>query len=306
MAFRRRRDGVYLGNLPAFKKLFPYVMLSRAESTIYSKQKIDATRLLAFLESYNSGKSRDEKLSLFHVFLTVISRTLYLRPELNRFIVGRRFYQHRDISLTFIAKKRYSEDAEESEVRMVFTGRETLEELREKVNARLNQARGDHRGSDDKLIDLVCGLPRPLLNAVVGMIKWMDYHNILPAALMDAFPLYTSMYIANLGSIGLGAPFHHLFEMGTASSFLVIGKIEKQPMVDEQGRIAARDCLECAFTLDERVSEGMNHATSIIVFRNLLTHPELLLERELTLDRVLASGPERPPVSAWADGPGRS
>ena len=39
-------------------------------------------------------------------------------------------------------------------------------------------------------------------------------------------PLFTSIFIANLGSIGYPAGFHHLWEYGTASIFGVMGKIE--------------------------------------------------------------------------------
>jgi len=290
MAFKKRRDGIYVKDLPPFKKLFPYVMETRTESVIYSTQRVDVTRLLAFLEEYNDQRPKEERVSLFHVLLAVVSRTLYLRPELNRFIVGRRLYQHRDISLTFVAKKEYREDAGESEVRMVFRGTETLEEIRDMVNRRLRVARSDQKGDDDQLMEIVTRLPRPLLNLVVRLIKWLDYHNILPSFLMDAIPLYTSMYLANLGSIGLGAPLHHLFELGTASSFLVFGKIEKQPMVDADDRVVARDCLEFSFTLDERVSEGFNHATSILAFRSLIANPELLARVEISLDAILEAG----------------
>ncbi|MDA8411109.1 MAG: 2-oxo acid dehydrogenase subunit E2 [Treponema sp.] len=290
MAFKRRRDGVYIKDLDPFKRLFPYVMEGRNNSVVYTIQRVDASNLLGFIERHNEGRGEGEKVGLFHVFLAVIARTFFLRPELNRFIVGKRFYQHKDIGITFVAKKEYTEEAPESEVRMVFTGKETLEEIRDMVTRRLSVARSDHKGDDDKLMELVAALPRPLVSLIVALVKWLDYHNILPAFLMDAIPLYTSIYLANLGSIGLGAPFHHLFEMGSASSFLTIGKIEKQPVVDEAGAVVARDCIEFAFAFDERVSEGFNHIRSIQVFQNLLTHPELLVTRETSIDRILEAG----------------
>lgn len=297
MAFKKRKDGIYVKDLPAFKKLFPYVMEGRNNSLVYSLQRVDATELLRFVEEHNAGRPPSERVGLFHIFLAVVARTFYLRPELNRFIVGRRFYQHKDISITFVAKKEYTEEAEEAEVRMVFTGQETLEEIRDMVNRKLSFARSGDKGEDDKLMDIVVALPRPLIALVVRLIKWLDYHNILPSFLMDAIPLYTSIYLANLGSIGLGAPFHHLFEMGSASSFLTIGKIAKQPVVDEEGKVVARDCVEFAFAFDERVSEGFNHIRSIQVFESLLTHPELLVRGETSIEKILeANGGLRAPA----------
>ncbi|HUX39054.1 MAG TPA: 2-oxo acid dehydrogenase subunit E2 [Rectinemataceae bacterium] len=290
MAFKKRRDGIYIKDLDPFKRLFPYVMEGRNNSVVYTIQRVDAANLLRFIESHNAGRSAEERVGLFHVFLAVIARTFYLRPELNRFIVGRRFYQHKDISITFVAKKEYTEEAPESEVRMAFSGTETLEEIRDRVNRKLSFARSEDKGNDDQLMEIVASLPRPLVSLIVRLVKWLDYHNILPAFLMDAIPLYTSIYLANLGSIGLGAPFHHLFEMGSASSFLTIGKIEKQPVVDEAGAVVARDCIEFAFAFDERVSEGFNHIRSIQVFQNLLTHPELLVTGETSIEKILEAG----------------
>ncbi len=290
MAFKKRSDGIYLGDLPPFKKLFPYVMEGRNISAIYSAQRVDATRLLAFLEKANEGRTKENKIGLFHVILAVIARTFHLRPDLNRFIAGRRFYQHKDISISFLAKKEYTEEAPEVDVRMVFTGTETIEEIRERLQKRLGAARSDSKSDDNKLIDLVGRMPRFLLAFAMRLIKWLDYHNILPRFLMDLIPFYTSIYMANLGSIGLGAPFHHLFELGTASAFLTIGKISKQPVVDDEGRVVARDMLEFAFVFDERVSEGFNHIRSIKVFEALLTNPELLVEGETDIDRIIAVG----------------
>ncbi len=291
MAFKHRSDGVYVRDLPPFKKLFPYIMATRTESAVYSSQKVEATALLEYLEKRNAGKSEAERIKLFHVFLAAIARTLKLRPELNRFIVGKRLYAHRDISITFVAKKENTEEAPEAEVRMVFSGTETLDEVRERVAKKLSFARSDAKGDDDNLIDLVGNLPRPVINFVAWLIRALDYHNVLPGFLMKAIPLYTSCYLANLGSIGLGAPFHHLYEWGSASLFLVIGRIKKEAMVDEAtGEVAARDCVELAFTIDERVSEGFNHAKSILALRALILHPELLERGDATLEEILAAG----------------
>jgi hypothetical protein len=287
MAFKKRRDGVYLKKLPAFRRIFPYLMPTRDESVIYASQKIDVGPLLDFLEKKNRGRDRAERISFFHCFLAAAARGVGLRPELNRFVAGKRIYQQKEISITFIVKKAMTEEAPESEARVVFTGRETLEEVRDKVNAHVNRARSNEKGKDDNFVDFIGGLPRPCLNFVARLIRWLDYHNILPRSLMEAIPLYTSVYLANLGSIGLDAVYHHLYEYGTASTFAVIGKIHKEPWVDEHDRITVRQCVNVTFTMDERVSEGFYYARSIALFQNLLERPALLEQPGLTVDEIL-------------------
>ncbi len=276
MAFKKRKDGIYQKNLPAFRRIFPYLMKTRTESLIYFTEKMDMTNMHNYLEKINSGKKREEKISLFHVFLASVVRILKTRPELNRFISGNRIYEHKDISVTFIVKKEFTEEAGEVNTRIVFQGNETLSEIRDKVNSQLAFARSDNKGEDDKLVDIVASLPRPVINFAGWLIKTLDYHNILPDFLMQAIPLYASVYLANLGSIGLDAPYHHLFEYGSASIFMVIGRMHKEAFVGENNNISARNCINVTFTLDERITDGFYCAKSITLFKNMVENPEIL------------------------------
>jgi hypothetical protein len=98
----------------------------------------------------------------------------------------------------------------------------------------------------------------------------------MPAAMIRADELYTSMFIANLGSVGLEAPYHHLYEWGTAPLFGTIGKISKMPVVDAQGQIVARDIVSIKWSFDERIADGFYCARTLEFFRGLLTTPEVL------------------------------
>ena len=276
MAFTKRKDGIYLKKLPAFRRIFPYLLKTRTESLIYFTEKIIMTKVIQYLKKLNEGKNREDKFTIFHIFLSAVVRILKLRPELNRFVAGRRIYEHNDISLNFIVKKEFTEEADETNARIVFQGSETIIEIREKINTLLNEARSDVKGDDDKLVDLVAALPRPLINFIAWLILALDYNNMLPDFLIKAIPLYASVFLANLGSIGLEAPYHHLFEYGSASIFMVIGKMHKEAIVDENNNIAARDCINVTFTLDERITEGFYCSKSIVLFKKLFENPELL------------------------------
>lgn len=271
----------------------PYLMPTRGESVVYYPQRIEVDGLLAWLDDANAGRREEERISLFHVLLTAISRTVGLRPEVNRFISGRRTYQHKEISVSFIVKKAMTDTAPETEVRLVFTGQETVDEVRALVDAALCRERGGERGNDDKLVDLFASWPRPVLNLVGRLVRTLEYHNALPGVLMDAIPLYTSVYVVNLGSIGADAPFHHLYEHGTASIFVAIGRVSDQAVVDDQGRVVAKPCLNVAYTLDERASDGFYFARTAEVFRRLVAEPRLLEEPGTTVDDILAGWPRR-------------
>jgi hypothetical protein len=291
MAFRRRRDGSYLGDVPALRRIMPYLLRTRTSSTVYFPQRIEVEDLVAWLDEVNRGRPHDEHVTVFHVALTAAGRTLRLRPEVNRFIAGRRTYQHRDISISFIVKTSMDDDAPESEVRVVLTGTETVEDVRALVHAAVSRERQSVPGADDRLVDFFAAWPRPVLNGIARTIAVLDYHNVLPGPLMDAIPLYTSVYVVNAGSLGVDAPFHHLYENGSASVFVSIGRVARMPVVDEHGQVVARHCLDLVYTLDERASDGFYFARTVEVFRRLVASPDLLARPDVGVDEILAGWP---------------
>jgi len=97
--------------------------------------------------------------------------------------------------------------------------------------------------------------------------------------MIDLDPLYTSVYLANLGSVGIDAPFHHLYEWGNASVFAAIGKMRKGIVVGENGTPVVEDVITINYTLDDRITEGIYCAHAIELFKNFAENPELLVEK---------------------------
>ena len=294
MVLKRRPDGTYVRDLPPLRRVVPHVMRTRTESIVYFQQRIEVDGLLAWLDATNADRSRGERVTLFHVFLTSIARTMRLRPETNRFVAGRRTYQREDISISFVVKQGMSDEAEESEARIVLTGTESVEDVRRLVDDVVHRERAAvERGGDDRLVDFFSSWPRPVLAGVAGGIRWLDYHNLLPRALVEAIPLYTSVYVVHAGSIGIDPPFHHLYEMGTASAFVSIGKVASQPVVDASGAVVARQCLDVVYTLDERAADGFYFAKTAEVIRRLVSEPDLLADPSLTVEQLVPVWPPR-------------
>jgi hypothetical protein len=271
----------------------PYLLRTRTESVVYFPQRMEVDALLAWLDEANRDRQSHERITVFHVFLTAIARTVRLRPEVNRFVAGRRTYQHNEISISFIVKEAMTDESAESEVRLVLTGEETVEDVRRLVEGAVRRERTGEAGADDQLVDFFAAWPRPVLELVARAVRWLDYHNVLPAALREAIPLYTSVYVVNTGSLGIDPPFHHLYEYGTASAFVAIGRVTKEPVVDEHGQVVARSCVNLVHTLDERATDGFYFARTAEVLRRLVTEPALLAEPAITVDEIVPTWPPR-------------
>jgi pyruvate/2-oxoglutarate dehydrogenase complex dihydrolipoamide acyltransferase (E2) component len=97
--------------------------------------------------------------------------------------------------------------------------------------------------------------------------------NLLPRAFIDGDPFFASAFVSNLGSVGLDAAFHHLYEYGTIPIFCALGRIHDDVVVDD-GRPSVARVATVRFTYDERVEDGLYAGHALDDFRRLLEHPE--------------------------------
>lgn len=275
--FKGRRDGSLVDDLPSVRRVVPHLMPTRLDATVYYPQHLEVERLMAWLDEVNLGRAADEQIRFFHVMLASLARLFHQRPELNRFVSGRRTYEHRDISFAFTVKKAYTDEADEVQARITFTGGETVDEVRVKVDAALERARNHTRNESDVLVSRLVRLPGPLLAAVARTAWALDSVNRLPRVLQDAIPTYASAYLVNLGSLHAEAPFHHLYRRGTAGVFVSIGTIRPEPVVDAAGSIVARRRVTVVYTVDERVTDGFYLVRSAHILQQMVDDPAALL-----------------------------
>jgi 2-oxoacid dehydrogenases acyltransferase (catalytic domain) len=275
--FASRPDGVLLARLPGFRKIFPFLMTTRTESVIVHQQLIRMKNALAVIQRLNKGRT-DRKYTIFHIVLAASVRMMALRPENNRFVVGRRIYQRKAIEMAFVTKKELTEHAPETNVKLTFTATDTLEQVAERVWDQVRAIKSSKSSKDEDITETLARLPRFLTRLAMYGWKVLDYFNLLPAGAIKGDALYCSAYFANLGSIGIDAIEHHMFEWGTASYFVVIGKLKKEVVVGEDGQPAVEDVISVSFSLDERPTDGVNLAKTITGLAALIADPEPLLK----------------------------
>jgi len=274
MAIGDRWDGVKVRNLPGFRKIFPFLMRTRTESAAYHLKRLKIARTMAWLDRANAG--REKRISFFHVVLAASVRTLALRPEANRFVVGLRLFQRRTIDLSFVIKRELTEEASETTIKLTFDPRSTVADVSERVSGAVQATKRSRTSADEKIASVVAGGPRFLTRFIVWAARTLDYFSLLPSALIKEDPMYASAFLANLGSIGLDAIYHHLYEWGNAPFFLVIGKRKKEPLVNDRGEVEAQDVVDIKISLDERIADGVFFARTIDLLAELIENPEKL------------------------------
>ena len=247
----------------------------RLENEVYLNRKMDVTELVKYMER---KKEEGEKYTFFHAFLTAIGRVIYERNKLNRFVMNRHLYEHREIILSFVAKMSLDDKSEEIMLSIPILPTDDIRTISAKVAKRVANLRSssvDKKGANSA-IDVLGKLPNLIRVPIFGIIKTMDRLGILPASLMKDNIYFSSMIISNLGSIRCGAIYHNLANFGTCSSLATIGEITKEKVLMEDGTEEIRSLCEFGITLDERIADGFYYAKSCNAIENILQHPELL------------------------------
>ncbi|MDR1078984.1 MAG: 2-oxo acid dehydrogenase subunit E2 [Propionibacteriaceae bacterium] len=255
--------------------LFPYLMKGRNDSIAYYPLTIEVDDLLAYIER---KAGTDEAITFFQAILLALTKILRQRPWLNRYIIGRRLYQRHDVVLGFIARRQLTEDSHETNVLVRIPPEDSRRQAIDKITGRIHEAKSGSVKADDKVITALMRLPRSLLRIFVRLVEWWDFYVDTPGFLRGVDPMRCSAYIANVGSVGLGAPYHHLFEWGTCSIFITIGRIEPKVLVGEDGQPTVRRAVDLRIALDERIADGFYDARALELFTQYLRDPELLEE----------------------------
>ena len=102
----------------------------------------------------------------------------------------------------------------------------------------------------------------------VWVLHKMNMMGMLPKSMIDDDPLFTSVFVANLGSVGLDAGYHHLWEYGTCSAFGIIGKIH--------ACADGKRVMNVQYTYDERVEDGLYAAFSMAQIKEGVEKPDTL------------------------------
>lgn len=267
----KRKDATYISNLDPFHSIVPYVMPKRTEAEVSITENFDITELNKYLAKYNKGKE-ESKLKLFHCICYAVAKTIHDRPKMNRFIAGRRFWQRNEISLSFVAKQKFDDKAEEVLMFLKMKDDYTVEDLSKIINGDVKKARKQSGNDLDKTMSLVGKMPRFILVFFFWIISRLEYHGMMPDGLSHNDPNYSTVLLSNLGSIGAGAPYHHLSNYGTCSIMMTIGTAYKDP-------ITKRDFVPITAIIDERIADGFYYAKSIKLTHHLLENPKLLFNK---------------------------
>ena len=272
-----RFDATLVRDIDPLHWFFPYIYPNRTDNEAFIQEEFELTRLNAFLEKKNAGLDKAHRYTIFHAVCAAVVKAVTLRPQMNRFIKGCRLYQRDELSLGFVVKKQFRDNADEGLAFIKFPPDTTIDSLHARIMDEIFECRRqDVMDNSTDFMEKFTHLPRWLMRIVMRGLHCLDFYGRVPYDLIKADPNYASVFLTNLGSIGLNAGYHHLSNWGTTSVFVIIGEKNRKPVFREDGTFEMREFLPIGITLDERIADGYYYARTIRLVKRLIENPELL------------------------------
>ena len=264
-----RRDAYKVKDIHGVQNILIDFKPNRCDSAVYMNRKIDMTNFVKFIKE----KKKDiDGLTFYHGIVDVMAKTIYSRPYMNRFIAGRTMYMHKDVSLAQTIKVEFEDNSVEMLMVLNINPEDTLEDISRKTKEKVDiirQKKLQSKGNANGAADTLGKLPKFLRVPIVGLMKCLDSHGMLPKSITDDNLYYSSAILSNIGTFKVGAIYHNLTNFGTASSLITFGEI-----VEENGKWY----MEMGATIDERIADGFYFCKALKLIEYIFDTPELMLE----------------------------
>ncbi len=274
-----RKDGIWLRDLDPLHGFMPYIYPNRTDNEAFLQEQIDITALNEYLAK-KTESDPDFKYTYLHAIVAALVRTITLRPRMNRFISGDRIYQRRKLTMAFMVKRRFSDDSSESMFYREFGAADTIDSIHEIIKERVTAFKQtDAEDNSTDMMGVLLKLPHFIMRLLAKLLFFLDRRGKVPDFLIKEDPNQATVFITNLGSIGLHAGYHHLSNWGTTSIFVVIGEKHKVPFYNDDGSFELREVIDLGITLDERIADGYYYSKTMKLLKHLLLNPELLEQR---------------------------
>ena len=271
--FGYRSDGRKIKTIDPLFKIIPNIMMERSDAHVYFKQDIP----LKTMDEYIDKKAEEGiRITYMDIVYSAIVRIISERPSLNRFAINGVLYARNKIQVSLVIKKSLTDDGEETNLKIDFDGTETLIEVRDKIQATIEENKKlENKNNMDGFVKVLGRIPYGIVRKAIKFFKFLDKHGMLPKFIIELSPFHTSVYLTNVGSLGIDTIYHHLYNFGTTSLFCAMGK-KKKTYIYEEDEIREEKCITIGFVGDERICDGYYYASSFKQISRYLKKPELL------------------------------
>lgn len=275
--FGDRPDGRKIRSLSPLNTVAPYIMAKRNDASNFITVTVDIENIEKYIKEKRAQGLKG--FGLLHVMLATYVKTVSRRPGINRFISGQKIFARNDIQVMMTIKKEMRLDAQETVIKAFYSPSDTPDTIYRKFVDLVeeNRAQGDKSDFDStaRILNYIPGL---VLKFAVWFLNLLDYFGLLPKFLLKVSPFHGSFFITSMGSLGIPAIYHHLYNFGNVPIFCSYSAKRSEYVPNKNGELEQRKFVDFKFVLDERICDGHYYSSALKMMNDYLKHPERLDE----------------------------
>ena len=283
-----RADGKRVKNEDPMYFLIPYFLRKRYDAMNMITLDIPETPMRAYM---NAKRREGKSVSHLALILTAYLHTVKKYPALNRFVVGRKIYEHNDVTVSMVVLKPGTDLDTMSKIAL--DPEDDVFDVQEKITSYIDQNRqlGEANGLD-KIMNILVRM-NFLLSIFIGLVRFLDRIGLLPKFLINVSPFHASLLISNLASIRTNHIYHHVYQFGTTSASITMGNMREVPRRGKDGIVFER-CMPLGIVMDERIANGHYLAQAFAQMKKYLSDPAQMEKHNLLAEEKAALPAETP------------
>ena len=252
--FRHRSDGVFAKDADPILGMTSHIMPHRYDAMVHFLMEERCENMDAYIKKMSEKGIR---ISYMHILVASLVRLYASKQQINRFVMNGRVYNRKGIYICFAMKKTLNENGAEETIKMRFTGEETILQIKDMIDAEIAKGREQAGNDTAKTAKILKMIPNWLTKFIVSLARFLDRHGLLPKWLIRVSPFHAGCWVTNMKSISTDFVYHHLYDFGTSSMFVGMGKEKYEPVVNEQtNQLEVGKVMRLGLVIDERICDG--------------------------------------------------
>ena len=265
-----RPDGIRIKHEDPMYHLIPYFLRHRYDAMNMITLDIPEEPMRAYM---NQKRKEGRAVSHMAIFMTAYLKTVMEYPALNRFVKGRKIYQHKDITIAMAVLKAGGED---TLAKIYLEPEDDIFSVQKKITDFADQNRQEGEANSlDKAMNFFVNKLTFLTGLAIRLVWILDALGLLPNSLIRISPFHSSLLVSNLASIRTNHIYHHVYEFGTTSMSVTMGNMREIPRRSRDGIVFDR-CMPLGVVMDERIANGHYMAQAFAQMKRYMSNPALM------------------------------
>lgn len=238
------------------------------DSQVYSLQTIDASFALEYI-------AKHKEVTMTHIMGLCVGKMIENNRQINRMIRFGNFYERDDVSVFFqVAVDKAGKDLSGHTVREINT--KSLKNISEEMNSVVKRVKSGDDFEYKKVKRSMGFVPNLFIPISIKLYGFLLYGlNLWTKAIGAPRDCFGSAMVTNVGSLGVQTAFAPLVPYSRVPLLLSFGKVYQKAVV-KNGEIVIQDSIDCCWTCDHRLIDGVVGARMMKDFESLISCPDKL------------------------------